>query len=251
MRDKITNEFSSGKSLTRSISKKSNTIILSKLSFIILGLTTMLFSSCVKHYEKTYEDYDLVRLKFQSDLDFSQYKTYTLADSLNIVRDTLYNGENSYPDFNIEMDENTEGEYSKQIINNVRTYLNALGLQEVVETDTSLPHLKVVITSMTLKQVSRYIWYPNDDYGAWWGNGYYNNYYTWGVYSYHSSNNGSLSIDMFDLITPIEVNEGEYQLNSIWHGTYEGIVGPTYEAYTNRVLTGIDDIFANDMAFNK
>jgi len=209
----------------------------------------ILLASCSRTYEKTYEDYDLVNLKYDTEIDFTKFSTYTIADTLTIVRDTLYNGQNSYPDFNIEMDENTDGEYSKSIILSVKEHLNSLGLTELTESSNQTPELRVVITSMTLKQISRYVWYPSQFYDPWWGSGYYNNYYTYGVYSYQSSNNGSLAIDIFDLTNPQELSKDEVQLNSIWHANYEGLVGPTYDAYTQRVLDGVDEVFMYDNAF--
>lgn len=223
------------------------------LSFIVSFVLLSSSFSCQKHYDKTYEDYDFVKLKYDNTVDYKKYKTYSLADTLTFVVDTIFNGENGRPDYNIDMDELTDGEYSKSILAKVRENMNVLGLVEIASDSEQFPDISVVITSMTLKQVTQYTYFPQNGYYPGWGNGgWWNNYYTWGVTAYYTSNNGMISVDMFDVLhaTPYEDDKKVGTLaSSVWHGTYEGIVGPTSESYTARVLFGIDDIFEHDKAF--
>ncbi|MEN8139321.1 MAG: DUF4136 domain-containing protein [Bacteroidota bacterium] len=226
--------------------------MIKKITFHIAFLAALIyaFTSCQKYYDKTYEDYDFVKLKYDNEVDFSRYKTYTLVDSIAFVRDTVYNGENGYPDFNIDMDKNTNGEYSKSVIAKVRENLNRMGLNELPEGSGEIPDLCVNISSMTLKQVSSYTWFPNDIYNPWWGGGsHWNNDYTWGVTNYYASNNGMLSIDMFDVLNAMRLRDGKMEVKSLWRGSFEGIVGPTSESYTQRVLGGVQDIFDYEGAF--
>ena len=98
--------------------------MLKKVTHIIVLLLAIIFTttSCQKFNEKTYEDYNFIQLKYDMDVDFSKYQTFAIVDTINIISDTIYNGEGGYPDFNIDMDGNTDGEYSKQIIENIIVY---------------------------------------------------------------------------------------------------------------------------------
>jgi hypothetical protein len=187
--------------------------MLKKVTHIIVLLLAIIFTttSCQKFNEKTYEDYNFIQLKYDMDVDFSKYKTFAIVDTINIISDTIYNGEGGYPDFNIDMDGNTDGEYSKQIIENIRENMTRFGLTELPQNSKIKPDLNVSITSMTLKQVSRYTWFPNNSYYPWWGNGYWNNNYTWGVSAYYTSNNGLLSIDIFDVLFAMLMDNEQYE----------------------------------------
>lgn len=209
--------------------------------FSLLLMAVFYLSSCEKYYDRSIEDYNFIQHNFDSEVDFSQYKTYSLPDTLNFIKDRYY----TY--LNIDVDSLTKGRYSSDIVSLVKSRLNQLGLKEVNPSISSTADLSVVINSMTVRQVSTYIYMPNY-YDPNYGNSNWYYYYPWGVYSY-ATNNGTLSIDLVDLLNKETLNDSISKFESVWHSSYEGYIQNDLEKYTDGVLKGIDFIFDNDKAF--
>jgi hypothetical protein len=164
-----------------------------------------------------------------------------LPDTIVFVIDTIYESNN------IDMDANSDGRYSREIIESVRQNMLSKGLLEVDNSDaTAKPDLLVLIKSMTVRQISRYLHYPNYYDPIWGWSGAY--YFPPTIYT-HTSNNGLLNIDLLDVVNSAKEESDTINLKPVWKGVFEGIVGPTHEEYTDRALDAVDAIFVYDNAF--
>ena len=105
------------------------------LSFLFI---TSLLASCYPEKERGIEDYDIVGTKFDSDINFKDYKTYRLHDSLIIIYDTT----KDEPDYPIES--------ANIILDNIKTNLLAYGWIEAPVADTPDVYLEAATWNSTV-----------------------------------------------------------------------------------------------------
>lgn len=129
-----------------------------------------------------------------STVTFSQYKTFSIADSVGVIEDNQFLGKDN-------------SDYDLAVVGAIRAAMEARGFQEVPH--TSSPDLGITI-SRVYSNSTGLISYPGywDMYGSYydpyyWGYGGYNYYdpYYYGpnYYATYQITQGALTIDMLDL----------------------------------------------------
>ena len=154
------------------------------LSFLFI---TGLMASCYPDKDRTIDDFDIVGTKFADNIDFNNYKTYSLYDSLVIIYDTT----KKQPDYpKAEAD---------AILSTIKSNLLNYGWIEVSGTDTPDVYLEAATWNSTVHGV---VYYPGYGYPG-WGYPGYPGYPGWGYpgygSSYYSYTTGTVTINMLDV----------------------------------------------------
>lgn len=148
-----------------------------------------------------------------STVDFNQYKTFSIADSVGVIEDNQFLG----------MD---DSDYDLAVIAGVKAAMQARGFQLVAH--TASPDLGITV-SRIYSHSTGLISYPGywDMYGSYydpfyWGYGGYNYYdpfyYGSNYYATYSITQGALSIDMLDLKNAATNNA----IRPVWSGLARG-----------------------------
>ncbi len=173
----------------------------------------------------TVAELDTALTIYDHEEDFSRFKTYHLPDTIVPIGDG---------------DENYEDKYDRQMLDQIRQNLDAIGYVSI----DSINEADIVI--LVEKQNSELLvgWIPCATcwcgYWCWypgWGWGGYNPYYPGGgvVYSYPI---GTLYISMFDPGTEMEMN-----LVAPWVASINGLVSGTDSDILGRLDRLIDQVF--------
>jgi len=191
--------------LEKNISMKKNLL---KLAFLPAVLITV-FVSCSKDPLKdmTNEESQIFITNYDTTVNFSNYKTFSIADSVAIVSNR--NGVTK---------ERTDGD--AQFIEAVASALQARGFVRVSHNQNPDLGVTVSVISNTYSQVVSY-----SDYGYYdsywdpfyWGYGGYN-YYFPTYYGVYNINEQEIAIDIVDLKNAKQNN----QLRSVWSGLIRG-----------------------------
>jgi hypothetical protein len=175
---------------------------------VLPGFFTLL--SCTKDVENNLgaDEKPLYITKAESSTDFSAYASFSLADSVAVIR-------------NNQLVERERTDYDAAFINAIAVEMEGRGFTRVAHNNS--PDLGISI-SRIYNDLTGII-----DYSAYWGgyNDYWDPYY-WGypgydyyfpqVYSTYNVTEGGVAIDMFDLKNAA----GSNQLRQVWSGLVRG-----------------------------
>ncbi len=208
---------------------KANVLFKSILTVMVAGL---IFASCSKRpsYNIGTADLDMVYTYYDTNLNFGDYKTYALSDSLNIDKNDFTPQEIAYIK-----------EYYQDIFDRIDNNMQARGYAKV---DTSAgPDLGIGVSIITRESYIVYwgYWY---DWGYWgssyyWGYPGYGYWYPWSpsVVSYEE---GAIIIEMTDLKNPDTANN---TLNMAWASLIGGVLSNKNSLIDNRLIKQIDQSF--------
>ncbi|MGB0805076.1 MAG: DUF4136 domain-containing protein [Salibacteraceae bacterium] len=150
-----------------------------KWASLILILGVMV--SCYPEKDRTIEDYDIVGTKFAEVVDFKDYQTFYLYDSLVVVYDTT-GDKPDYPE-----------QEANLTISTIRDNMIDYGWTEVTVRDSADVYIEASTWNSTVYGA---IYYPG--WGYWWGYPGYPGYPGWGA-SYYSYTTGTLMMHMLDV----------------------------------------------------
>ena len=246
---------------------------ITKLFLSVLTLSVVL-SSCYK--EETYytEDYDLTITHYDTEFDFSTYKTFYITDSVGLISDYIKKGDDNWKEFY------KRGGASVSIIKSITQHYLDLGYVQLDSITAGTDSADFAVNAiMTLNEQTGYTYYPGYWYGypgywgGYWGWGYYKGakgnsssastsyyyggYYPWygGGYSY-TYKTGNLMMEMADgqsvrdlirflqnnpTLGPADVDAP--QLKYVWSAFIDGY--QSGDKNVERVINGIDEAFEN------
>lgn len=194
-------------------------------AFGVLALVT----SCYPEKERTIDDFDIVGTTFDDKVDFSQYKTFAMEDSVILVYDTT----GKAPDYPTIV--------ANATLDAIRSNMLSNGWTEITTNDTAggvKPDV-VIGTYAWNTTVSGSIYYP---YYPYWGYGWYYPYYGYGGgVTYYSYSTGTIVIQFFDLKNP---NDAEQRINIIWTAGINGITETTVSDIAGRAEFSVDQAFS-------
>lgn len=185
-------------------------------------------------------DLDIVVTHYRESVDFSEFSSYILVDSVVIFDDE---GEVDSDDpFYING-------YDQVILDEIRTQLGNLGY--VSEEDPRRADVGVVATALRVLNegiiYSPGWWYGYPGYGWWYGGWYgspYPGYGYGGWYgSYYSYEKGSIVIDMVDL------NPSDPDSTLIWTGLVNGLTSDNNSLTVERITNSIESAFLQSRNF--
>ena len=212
---------------------KKNQSVYSKVPVILLLMMVLsLWNGCYYDHGLSTSDYDVVITYYDQEVDFSQFSTYTLPDSIvHIVTD------NDQPEISRNFDQ--------LIINQVVANMNDLNYIRNTSPQVNPPDLAMVIavtSSNNFQAIYNYSWGGYwGYYGYGWGGGYgiYYPPYWWGggVVNYET---GTILILMID---PARTDEGSQLLGAIWAGTINGLLGDSPASVQTRLTNEINQAF--------
>jgi len=193
------------------------------------------------------EEFDTVVTVYDSEQDFTKFKTYTMPDTVVQIGDP---DSNDYIDLEITQDE------MDKIVNQVRQNMNALGYVEIKPNpDTGVldqePDVGLFVEALGQKRTVIYT-YPGGGWGGYWG--WYSGFPGWGwgpgwggwyppavgSYSYPV---GTLIVNYVDVgeDEPGNGSDGPF-IPTPWIGILNGILQQT-TAGDSRVTSSIDQMF--------
>lgn len=202
--------------------KKRGLITLS-LSIVILAVISF---SCYPDYGLTVQDYDMVLTLYDNSVDFAQFNTYAMPDS---VLHPVPEGRN---------DDLTRA-YDDLVLSLVSSNMADLGYTRI--TDDSGPDPDVIILVTALKsdwQVSSY--YPG---GGWWYWGWYPYYPYYPYYGYsYTFSTGTFLISMIDTE---DFSLDNNTAITYWGAALNGLADyDVSSGVRNRITDGINQAFA-------
>lgn len=170
----------------------------------------LIMTSCTKDVEKNLDgdEKPLYITKAESNIDFSGYATFNLADSVAVIN-------------NNQLEERVRTDFDAAFIDAIAAQMEARGFTRVGHGEN--PDLGITI-SRIYNDYTGII-----DYSYYWGgySGYWDPYY-WGypgydyyfppLYGTYTVTDGAVAIDMFDL----ENASGTNQIKQVWSGLVRG-----------------------------
>lgn len=190
-----------------------------------------IIASCYPEKDRTIEDFDLVGTRFADNVNFNDYKTYYLYDSVVIVYDTT----GDKPDY--PKDE------ANVIISGIRQNMMKYGWVEVARGDTPDVYIEAAVWNNKIVGASYYPgWgYPGWGWNPWWG------YPGWGV-SYYSYTTGTVLMSMMDVKN---YDHSDKPAKVIWTGGLNGLVSSSNNNNLNRIEYSVNQAFTQSAYLNK
>ena len=207
----------------------------------ILFFSALALLAVACHKEPSPQDGDNEYLVYTSpskNVNFAQFQTFDLADSLLII------GQSDKPVYSLSNE-------ALALIQAVRTNMEKLGY---IYTPAN-PDADLGIQMTYVIKTEKYVQYYNDpywwlDYPGYWPSGYWGNwtgfYYPYPVTYTYTTN--ALIIDMVNLTN--EVQEGE-ALEVVWTSYIGGPAGSSVQSDVNRMKISIDQAFAQSPYLKK
>ena len=178
---------------------------------MLIGLTAfpIIFMSCTKDVVKnlTTDESRIYITDHDSTVNFGNFKTYSISDSVAIIQ----NGKSSHESSDVGL----------AYINAVKKYMDQAGYQMVSREDN--PDLGIDVNHI-INTSTGVISYGDywDDYGGYWDPYYWGypdyGYYIPYAYSVYQVKEGAVSIDILDLKNASE----DHKINVIWTGLIRG-----------------------------
>lgn len=204
------------------------------IKFAFISGLAIALTGCYPGGVETTTDTDLVYTNYDPEYNFAGVQTYYIGDTIRHFVD-----EGDTPDT----------KYDSEILNDIKSNLDALGWQEFNLNDTiagSKPDI-VVVTSILVTTTYDIYYYPYWGYGWYWkatGNmDYYNYgwYYPWYGTSYVTSyTTGTIAMIMYD---PDMVDDENQLIKLNWAGILNGLAGSSAADAIPRIERGIDQAF--------
>jgi hypothetical protein len=194
-----------------------------------------LIASCYPEKDRTISDFDLVGTKFADGVNFNDYKTFHLYDSIVIV----YDSSADKPDY--------PKEEADIIISRMRQNMLNYGWIEVLPGDTPDVYLEAAVWT---SKVSGATYYPGWGYPGWgWGYPGYPGwgYPGWGV-SYYSYTTGTVMMYMMD-VKNYKYNDRPADV--MWNGGLNGLMSSSNNSNLTRIEYSINQAFTQSAYLNK
>ncbi len=195
---------------------------------MLIVMAGMVVTSCSKYptYTVNEEDLDMVWTEYDEAIDFSQYKTYFVPDTL-LVDSTMSAEDKAYIQ-----------EYYTSILVEINANMEALNYVKVDSSANPDIGLVVSIITQTNYVFSYSYWYY---YPPYWGYPGYGYSYPWATYM-GSYEEGALIFDMADLKN---INHQGQNINGMWSALCGGVLtGGSSTQVSKRLINGIDQAFA-------
>ena len=193
---------------------------------LLAAVIVLLVTSCAKYptYDVNTGDFDMVWTNYSETVDFTQYKTYYIPDTV-LIDSTASPEDIAYIQ-----------EYYESILSEINTNMQSLNYVRVDSSESPDIGMAVSIISRTTHVVSYNYWYYYPGYWGWGGYGYY---YPWATYM-GSYDEGALVIDMSDLKNIDHVNQ---KISGMWACLVGGVLTSNTNAISKRLIDGIDQAF--------
>lgn len=198
---------------------------------VFISILALLAAACHKEpYPQDSDNEYLVYTSPSKDVDFKEFQTFDLADSLLVI------GQSEKPSY-------SQSNNALALIQQVRTNLEKSGY--IYTPDNPDADLGVQMTYII--KTERYVKYYNDpywwlDYPGYWPSGYWGNWTGW-YYPYpvsYTYTTNALLIDMVDLTG--EEEEGK-PLEIVWTSYIGGPAGVSLQSDIKRMKKAIDQAF--------
>ena len=246
---------------------------ITKLIIAVLALS-LFISSCYKEETFYTEDYDLTITHYDTEFDFTKYKTFYITDSVGLISDYIKEGDDNWKAIY------KGGGASPLILKSINKHFTDLGYVKmdslVLGNGDSVDFaVNAVLTLNEQTSVAYYpgYWYGYPGYwGGYWGYGYYKGakgssstastsyyggYYPWYGYGYsYTYKTGNLMIEMADgqsvrdLVRFLRANPtlgpddvDAPRLKYVWAAFIDGYQNGDNDV--DRVINGIDEAFEN------
>ena len=182
------------------------------------------------------EDLDIVITSYQDSVDFTQYKTYYLYDSVHLLVDPGETVGSDDPFYNNGIDQ--------VILNEIEVQMDALGYKRI---DLfAFPDIGVSATALRVETVSYTSvpgwWWVYPGYGGGFP-GYSGGSPTYWSGTYYAYESGSVVIDMRDF--KIKDVDSTY----VWTGYINGLLGETTTSTSERVKRSVESAFIQSRNF--
>jgi hypothetical protein len=195
---------------------------------MLIVMAGLVVTSCSKYptYTVNTEDLDMVWTEYDEAIDFSQYKTYFVPDTL-LVDSTMSAEDKAYIQ-----------EYYTNILVEINANMEALNYVRVDSSANPDIGLVISIVTQTNYVFSYSYWYY---YPPYWGYPGYGYSYPWATYM-GSYEEGALIFDMADLKN---INHQGQNINGMWSALRGGVLtGGSSTQVSKRLINGIDQAFA-------
>lgn len=209
-------------------------LIKNRMGMLILVLLSgsLLISSCSKSptYSIGTSDLDMVYTQYDDGISFTDYKTYSITDSLNIDDEGLTHADIEYL-----------RDYYDVVFDKINANMQERNYVRVDSTED--PELGISVSIVTKENyvISWGYWWDWGYYGDpyYWGYPGYGYYYPWGTYM-GSYEEGALIIELMDLKNP---NLQKKKLNALWAGLVGGVLSNNEGLIDDRLIDQIDQAF--------
>lgn len=195
---------------------------------LLLGVLAL--PGCYPEGARDIADYDITIVSKDSTADFSEYKTFAIADSIVYISD----------------DKNDPGlgeAAQSELINEIRTNMVNYGY---VEVDVNVDTPDVALFAQILKtEETGWSWW---NYWGWWGGGWwggnpwypcYPPYCGGGFYPY-SYDDGTLAVEMIDVNS---YNPADSSVNILWFNISNGVLSSKSTTNIQLAKDAIDRAF--------
>lgn len=214
----------------------------------ILFLSISLFSCNPKGAEYV-DELDLV-ISFQDhEVDYSNYDTFTIADTIMF--------------FSNDQESELSPKQEQLILTEINTHMKEYGWTEA---DTTKDTAEVLILVSVLENVNVSIltgWW--DYWGGWWGWGYYpgSSWYYPGYPGYpgygpccytsiYTYREGTIIVEMVDPNNPVDVvGQVPDKLPVLWAGGINGLLKGNTSQINSRIESTLDQLFSDSPYLNK
>jgi hypothetical protein len=192
---------------------------------LLAGMMVML-QACFPYGPEDIEEFDIVGTFYDKNINFGQYTTYAMPDSIAKINNSGTTSEN-------------EGQYDDLILSQVAANLNAVGYQRVEDPEEADVVVTVAIT------LQGYNLYSNYDYSTYWGyyTPGYGSGYDYGYSGYdgqtYDLKTGTVLINMADLSRASDTT-----IPAIWVSFINGITEQSYTNTSKRLITLINRCFS-------
>ena len=201
---------------------------------LFISAAVLLLAAC--HKEPYPQDGDNEYLVYTSpgkDVNFSNFKTFDIADSLLVI------GQGDKPVY-------SQSQSALALIQAYRTNMEKLGY---IYTPSN-PDADLGIQVTYIEQTERYVQYNTDpywwmDYPGYWPAGYWGNWTGW-YYPYpvtYTYTTNALIADMVDL-TPVATDDQSQPLTIVWSSYIGGPASSSIYADVQRMKVAINQAFA-------
>ncbi len=199
---------------------------LRKPFWVVLAVLAIFAAGCYPSGSRSVEDYDILGVRKLPGVDFTDYQTFAVIDTIVYITD----------------DENADipsRENQQILLNEIRTNMINYGYQQVdVAVDT--PDLAIFTTVLVTEQQG-IIWW---DYWGWYGGWYpwYPCYYPycgggWYPYSYEQ---GTLAMEMLDVYS---YNPSDSSVSVVWTALANGVLSTSSNTNINLAKNAINQAF--------
>lgn len=182
-------------------------------------------------------DLDIVISNYNDKVDFSQYKTYVLFDSVALIIEEDEGADSDDPFY--------QNGYDQYILDEIKNQMEALGYTR--KNVDAFPDLGVAATAFRIVNVEITSipgwWWGFPGYG-WWGPGNTPGYNPGGWYStFYTYQQGTIVIDMEDL------QKAQSDTALVWNSVINGLVDVNTEVTSQRISTAVESAFKQSRNF--